>query len=69
MTEDEKIFLMGLLNKHELSLYNIINLLAIGAIRTAMYACTNGDEALECAMFDLDMDCISFLKSHKEVKE
>ena len=66
MTEDEKIFLMGLLNKHELSLYNIINLLAIGAIRTAMYACTNGDEALEHAMFDLNVDCMSFLMKCRE---
>ena len=66
MTEEEKKFLLDLLEKHELSLYSIIFLLGIGAVRTAMYATTTDNESLERAMFDLDMDCLSFLKSHKE---
>lgn len=66
MTEEEKKFLLDLLERHDLSLYSIISILGVGATRTAMYACTTGNEALERAMFDLDMDCMSFLKSHKE---
>lgn len=66
MTEDEKVFLMGLLNKHELSLYKIINLLGIGSIRSAMCAVTIGDEALEHAMIDLTVDCMSFLMKCRE---
>lgn len=66
MTEEEKKFLLDLLEKHELSLYSIISLLGIGAVRTTIYANTTDNESLERAMFDLNMDCLSFLKSHKE---
>lgn len=66
MTEDEKKFLLDLLEKHELSLCSIISLLGVGAVRTAMYANTTDNESLERAMFDLNMDCLSFLNSHKE---
>lgn len=65
MTEEEKKLLFNLFDKHELSIFNIINLLGIGAVRTAMYALTTGDEALEHSMIDLNIDCMAFLMENK----
>ena len=61
MTDNEKEFLLNLLDKHELSLYTIICALGVGATMTAIFAGTQKNEALEHAMIDLDSDCIRFL--------
>lgn len=66
MTDNEKEFLLNLFDKHELSLYSVISVLGVGAARAAMFAITQKNKALEHAMFDLDIDCMSFLIEHKE---
>ena len=66
MTDDEKKFLFNLFDKHELSVFNVISLLGIGSVRTAMYALENGDIDLEYAMIDINIDCMAYFAEHKE---
>ena len=61
MTDDEKQFLMDLFDKHELSLDTVICLLGSAAARMSMVAVDQGNESLEQAMTDLDIDCLRYL--------
>ena len=61
MSDDEKQFLMDLFDKHELSLDTIICLLGSAAARMSMVASERGNESLEQAMTDLDIDCLRYL--------
>lgn len=64
MTEDEKKFLMDLFDRHELSIDTVICLLGYAAARMSMVAVEQGNEALEQAMTDLDIDCLRYLHEH-----
>lgn len=59
MTAEELELLTNLFEKHELSFGTIIDLLGIGSIRAAIFANESGNEKLEMAMFDLNVDCMT----------
>ena len=56
MTDKEMNLLTNLFEKHELSFGVIIDLLGLGSIRAAIFANESGNENLEQAMFELNID-------------
>ena len=59
MTDKEMNLLTNLFEKHELSFGVIIDLLGLGSIRAAIFANESGNENLEQAMFELNIDCMA----------
>ena len=59
MTDEEMNLLTNLFEKHELSFDVIIDLLGLGSIRAAIFANASGNENLERAMFELNIDCMA----------
>ena len=58
MTDEEMYLLTNLFAKHELSFGVIIDLLGLGSIRAAIFANASGNENLEQAMLELNIDCM-----------
>ena len=59
MTDEEMNLLTNLFEKHELSFGVIIDLLGLGSIRAAIFANASGNEDLEQAMIELNIDCMA----------
>lgn len=59
MTDEEMELLRNLFEKHELSFATVIDLLGLGSIRAAIFANKSGNENLERAMFELNIDCMT----------
>ena len=59
MTNEEMEMLRNLFEKHELSFGVIIDLLGLGSIRAAIFANASGNENLEQAMIELNIDCMA----------
>lgn len=61
MTDEEMNLLTNLFEKHELSFGVIIDLLGLGSIRAAIFANASGNENLEQAMLELNIDCMALV--------
>ena len=59
MTDEEMNLLTNLFEKHELLFDVIIDLLGLGSIQAAIFANASGNENLERAMLELNIDCMA----------